>query len=142
MGDVAQILGAKPGAAISGGEEPIFKLRAAAPEKKGAGTKIAVGGAQKKKKLSRELSALVGDNAEEVLPPVVSEDMRSIGFTVTSPVSLQAVDLSLPTLCCFEPLLPAGAITLFANLRRLESSTRSEQIEAMGVEGVFFFGSA
>lgn len=73
MGDVAQILGAKPGSG-AGGDEPIFKLRAAAPEKKGGPGKIAVGAGagQKKKKLSRELSALVGDNVEEVMPPVVS----------------------------------------------------------------------
>lgn len=70
MGDVAAILGLAPAAAP---DDAVFLMRGGASGGgRGAGassTAAPLGG--KKPKLSRELSALVGDNVEELMPPVV-----------------------------------------------------------------------
>ena len=72
MGDVAAILGLAPASGAGAGFEASFRQRA--PPSSGASIRqLPKKPSSKAARLARELSALVGDNADALAPPIVRE---------------------------------------------------------------------
>ena len=70
MGDVAAILGLTPASGASVGFEASFRQRAPPPSGSSLGQPPKKP-SSKAARLARELSALVGDNADALAPPIV-----------------------------------------------------------------------
>lgn len=102
MGDVAQILGRESKQQADPAELLSFRQRSVRPGKdtEAAAAKPAK---QQKKKLSRELSALVGSYEMEAVPPVVSRARTAAILMLTAPLLLSSPHPCFPPVPCPSP---------------------------------------